>query len=331
MAAKPLISIIVPVYNVEAYLRECIESILAQTYQNLEIILINDGSTDQSENILNDYAKRFKNIKAIHQKHGGVSSARNTGIKHASGEWISFVDPDDYAKNNFVETLYEIAIKNKADISTCSFTSFSEEKSILKNPPIWPAKPLSGHNAINESMKHKRPAYLPLNLFRASLFRNGSISFPVGQEYEDIAAKIKLLYYAKKVAFTNQKLYMYRIRKDSITGKKFSASRYRDFTDALRDVREFLEKSTDQAKFIYLNYFEFYSMVTLLNYLAREKKTPDTKKYWREIRKKLISVYRKTTFPSTKTKVIYTLIMILSASRPFYSSLYKISKKTSGK
>ena len=323
MAKSPLISIIIPIYNVEPFLKECLDSILSQTYRNLEIILINDGSTDGSKNIIDIYAKKHKNIKAIHQRHQGVSSTRNTGITNVSGEWISFIDPDDYVKKDFIENLYDTATQNKADIASCGFESFSEDNCILKKSPDWPLRPLTGYEAINESMVQKRPAYLPLNLFRASLFKNEQITFPIGQEYEDIAAKIKLLFYAKRVAFSNKKLYMYRIRKDSITGKKFTNSRYDDFLTALKDVEIFLTNSKDADKFIYLNYFEFYSLVTLLNYLAREPKTNTNKKYWSEIRKKLKKLYCKTKFPNTKSKIIYGISLILSSNRKIYSTIYK--------
>jgi glycosyltransferase involved in cell wall biosynthesis len=327
MAKLPLISIIVPVYNVGPFLKECLDSILGQTYQNLEIILIDDGSTDDSKNIIDAYAKKYKNIKAIHQKHQGVSSARNAGIVNVSGEWVSFIDPDDYVKKDFIENLHNVVTQNKADISSCGFESFSEDGGILKKSSDWPSKPLSGYEAINESMAQKRPAYLPLNLFKSSLFKDERIKFPVGQEYEDIAAKIKLLFYAKRVAFSNKKLYMYRIRKDSITGKKFTDSRYNDFLAAIKDVKNFLANSKDAKQFTYLNYFEFYSLATLLNYLAREPKTNANKKYWSEIHRKLKKLYRKTKFPSTKSKIIYGISLIVSSNRTVYSIIYKRIKK----
>ena len=325
-AKQPLISIIVPIYNVGPYLEKCLESIINQTYKNLEIILVDDGSTDRSKNIVDVYAKKYQNIKPIHQKNHGVSSARNTGIANVSGKWISFIDPDDYVKENFIENLYDTATKNEADIASCGFKSFSDDNCILKKSPIWPFKTLSGYEAINEAMSHKRPAYLPLNLFRASLFHTGKIKFPIGHEYEDIAAKIKLLFYAKRVAFSNKKLYFYRNRNGSITGKKFTESRYADFLAALKDTKDFLAKSKNPDEFIYLNYFEFYSLVTLLNYLAREKSTPNTKKYWKNIRKKIKLLYPKTKFPNKKIKLLYRLIIASSTNRQLYSFLYKTAK-----
>lgn len=325
---QPLISVIVPVYNVEKYLTKCLDSILSQTYKNLEIILIDDGSTDKSGQMIDSYSKKYKNIKALHKRNGGLSSARNTGIKHAKGEWLVFIDSDDYIKNNFVARLFELASSNDADIATCSFESFSDDNSMLKKSPIWPTQALTGIEAVNDMLKNKRPAYVCLSMFRAELFKTNHIEFPVGQEYEDMAPRIKLLYYAKKVAFTNDKLYFYLIRKSSITGKKFSVSRYQDFLKALNSIKEFLENSKSAIKIKFLDYFEFYSLVTLLNYLAKERKpNVGTKKYWRKIRGQLKTLYSRVEFPSVKNKLLYRVLLLLSANRTLYSIIYRRAKK----
>ena len=119
MKKKPLISVIVPVYNVESYLKVCVDSILAQTYENLEIILVDDGSKDSSGKMCDEYAEKDARIKVVHKKNGGVSSARNKGLDVASGEYIGFVDSDDSTKPNMFEILYKNMVTSDADVSVC--------------------------------------------------------------------------------------------------------------------------------------------------------------------------------------------------------------------
>ena len=328
MMKYPLISIIVPVYNVKQYLDKCMISILGQSYRKLEIILVDDGSTDGSGEIADKYKKKYKNVRVIHKANGGLSSARNEGIRHSSGEWLVFIDSDDYVDSDFVKDLYELTQGKDVDIATCSFESFSDDDSILKRPPSWPTVNLTGREAINDAFKNKRPAYICLSMFRADFFRKDGVEFPDGREYEDVATRIRLLFFARKVAFTNKKNYKYLIRGTSITGKKFSKTRYRDFLFALDSVKEFLARQGAENDFEYLRYFEFYSLFTLLNYIARESEVhSDTKKCWDEIRRKLKTMYVKVKFPSLKTRMLYTTLLFLTSSRVLYSLLYRKAKK----
>lgn len=118
---EELISVIVPVYNVEKYIDKCINSIINQTYKNLEIILVDDGSPDNCGNICDEYSKKDNRIIVIHKENGGVSSARNIGIKNAKGKWITFVDSDDWIENDYVEKLSKIGIQNKAEVVLCGY------------------------------------------------------------------------------------------------------------------------------------------------------------------------------------------------------------------
>ncbi len=288
---KDLVSVIIPVYNVEKYLDDCLKSILNQKYDNLEIIIVDDGSTDKSGDIAKRYASSNKSIKIVHQKNGGLSSARNTGIKHAHGEWVVFVDSDDYVDEHYVARLIEKANKSQADVVTCSFTPFSDDGSLLKKIPVWPEKIMSGYEAIDDMTAHRQPAYICLSIFRLALFKENNIVFPEGQEYEDIITRIKLLYFAKKVAFLNDRLYYYRIRKDSITGKSFSEKRYADIIKSLNDVKTFLD--TNGSRFRYYSYFEFFTIAGLLNSIVRTgKEKTEKKKYWFDARAKMKALYK---------------------------------------
>lgn len=127
---EKLISIIVPVYNVEKYLKECIDSVISQTYKNLEIILVDDGSTDKSGEICDEYSKKDSRIKVIHKENGGLSDARNVALDIAKGEYIGFVDSDDYVEKDMFETLYKLAEEHNTEISSISFYKTLENEII---------------------------------------------------------------------------------------------------------------------------------------------------------------------------------------------------------
>lgn len=324
-----LVSVIVPIYNVEGYLDKCVESLLSQTYKHLEIILVDDGSTDKSGEMVDSYVSKYKNVRALHKKNGGLSSARNAGIDVARGEWLVFVDSDDYVSSDYVSKLFDLAINNNADISTCSFEAFSDDNLKLKASPIWPDETLSGINAMDDMLQKMRPAYVCLCMFRASLFKDNRVKFPEGREFEDVATKIKLLRYAKKVSFSNEKLYRYLIRKESITGSKISQSRIEDFLKAIRDVEDYImefNESKDRTK--YINYFKYSSLMVLIGYLAREKELGlNEKKYWRKIHKMACDAYWKGKFPTIKLKLFKGLLLVLATDRNIYSAIYRKVKK----
>jgi len=329
MNKQPLVSIIVPIYNVDSFLRQCLDSIVAQTYQNLEVILLDDGSTDDSGKIIDEYAKKYKIMKPIHQKHQGVASARENGVAAVSGEWVSFIDPDDYVEKTFIEELLQAVTKKDADIASCGLKSFSDDANcILKKSPEWPKVDMTGKEMVNETMKRKYPAYLPLSIFKTELFKKSNLKFLIGREYEDVAAKIKLLFFAKKVTFLQRELYYYRIRSSGITGKRFSESRYEDLLAAMSDVRKFIKNSGCFDEFIYMDYYEFCTRLTLLNYLAREKKfDKKMNDYWSDIRKSLKVLFKKAKFPSFKSKALSFAFLTLSKNRRIYSAMYMRAKK----
>jgi glycosyltransferase involved in cell wall biosynthesis len=301
---------------------------VAQTYQNLEVILLDDGSTDDSGKIIDEYAKKYNIMKPIHQKHQGVASARQNGVAAVSGEWVSFIDPDDYVEKTFIEELLQAATKKGADIASCGLKSFSDDKDcILKESPEWPKADMTGKEMVNETMKRKYPAYLPLSIFKTELFKKSNLKFPIGREYEDVAAKIKLLFFAKKVTFLQRKLYYYRMRSNGITGKRFSESRYEDLLAAVNNIRSFINNSGCAEEFSYMNYYDFCTRLTLLNYLAREKKFDKKMKgYWSDIRRSLKKLFKKAKFPSFKLKVLNLAFLVLSSNRRIYSAMYMKAK-----
>ena len=204
----PLISLIIPVYNVEPYLSSCLDSIINQSYQNLEIILVNDGSTDGSRFLCEQYKQKDSRIILINQKNQGLSSARNTGINSATGKYLSFIDSDDEVKKDYVKKLYSALKKSSANISVCGY-----------NETVPKLETLSGTAATVRLLTHQENLDLLAwnKLYKKDLFVKNKIFYPVGKVHEDNLTTYKLYSKAEKVAFVPESLYVYRERKGSIT------------------------------------------------------------------------------------------------------------------
>lgn len=220
---KGLVSVVVPVYNVRDYLSDCIESICSQSYGDLEIILVDDGSTDDSGIICDQAAELNKNIRVVHKENGGLSSARNAGIDIANGEFIVFVDSDDVIGNDYVEKLIEPFHSNEsADISICGFARFSEninEVKLLSDCVFQGYRRISNLEALAGICNTDHSTYFEITcnkMYRVELF--DGIRFPVGKVHEDVSTVYKLLYKAKDIYICDEALYYYRLRQDSITG-----------------------------------------------------------------------------------------------------------------
>ncbi len=219
-----LISIIVPVYKVEEYINKCVDSIINQTYKNLEIILVDDGSPDNCPKICDEYAKKDSRIKVIHKPNGGLSDARNRGIKEATGEYIGFIDSDDYIDEGMYEYLYELIKKYDADISICGH----RDVGLVNREGVVPNEELKLNNI--EALKILAEDGVIKNhavtkLYKRSLFIDNNIEYPVGKIMEDILTTYKLIEKSKVIVVGTKTFYNYLKREDSITGKK-SAQRY---------------------------------------------------------------------------------------------------------
>lgn len=215
-----LISIIVPVYNVEKYLRRCIDSIVAQTYKNLEIILIDDGSTDGSAAICDEYAKKDSRIVVIHKKYGGVSDARNVGVDNAKGNYLGFVDSDDYIKEDMYEYLYNNLIKYGADISVCGVIDEAEYGEFTGIPTnfyyVTEDTVFDSEKATKLLIEDKTiDSHLWDKLYRKRLFEN--VHFPIGKRFEDMFVAYLPMSKAEKVVLLPESKYYYVRRSSSIS------------------------------------------------------------------------------------------------------------------
>ena len=240
-----LISIIVPIYKVEAYLNKCLDSICNQTYKNLEIILVDDGSPDNSGKMCDDYAKKDSRIKVIHKENGGLSSARNAGLDIATGEYISFIDSDDYINAKFIETLYNLCIENNADISECDFLKFENDdvKEIKEEVNIHLYTSHEMQNRMYSEIDNVRSVVVWNKLYKKYIYEN--MRFPVGKINEDEFCTYRAFYSCKtKIATTSEKLHYYRYSPESIMGRKFNVKRL-DVLDALKERKQFYKENNE--------------------------------------------------------------------------------------
>ncbi len=237
-----LISVIVPVYGVEKYLNKCVESIVSQNYKNLEIILVDDGSPDNCPAICDEWAKKDARIKVIHKINGGLSDARNAGMAIATGEYISFVDSDDWVENEFIEGLYNSIKNNDSDISACGVRMVWEDETPSRNLTPEGSCVLDNVSAmaalINESSL-KQPVWY--KLYKTELIQD--ILFPKSKCHEDVFWSYQAIAKAKRVSVFDALYYNYLQRDGSIMGEGYSLKRL----DAV-------EASEQRCRFITENY-----------------------------------------------------------------------------
>lgn len=247
--SEPLISVIVPVYNVEKYIAACVDSILAQTYTNLEILLVDDGSTDSSGALCDEYARRDVRVRVIHQENGGLSDARNTGMQSAQGTYFAFVDSDDFIAGDYIAYLYGMIEKHHAQIAVCGYQKVypGDENSCYGTQT-------DKHNSVNSEKVYRTEEGLRQllyqrgmitsawgRLFDASLFMHtDAIQFPVGKLHEDVAVMYKLFGAADTIVCGDEAKYYYLQRADSIVNQQFDRRRM-DYIAFTGECIQFME------------------------------------------------------------------------------------------
>ena len=291
-----LISIVVPIYNVEKYLKKCVYSLINQTYKNIEILLIDDGSTDTCPSICDEIEKEDTRVRVIHQKNMGLSGARNTGIKKAIGHYIMFVDSDDSVELECVETLYNLILKEGTSISVCGrYYEFEDGSKKCKYSEIFNKK-YDFESAIEEMNIFY---YFDMSawgkLYKKELFNN--IEFPVGKLSEDYFVMYKLFKMAGTISYTSKPLYNYLQRQNSISkSKKINF----DFIEAAKCQMVDLENYSERLKVItHVAYAS--SCLTIVDfYIKQSVKCPKEKIIqYRNIIKdnlKYIASYKKVQF-----------------------------------
>lgn len=277
----PLISVIIPVYNVSKYVTRCVESVQNQTYVNLQILLIDDGSTDESGNICDELAAGDTRIQVIHQENGGLSAARNTGLEAAKGEYVFFVDSDDWIEPETIGGLYEWMLENDAEIGACgvryAYDIGKEDVELAftsGNANVW-----SGRGSIRELILTNNICSVAWNkLYKKSLW--GDIRFPEGKLHEDEFTIYKVLFRSKKVCFTPKLWYNYFQRSGSIMAELKSSASLDKLEALLQRYHYFMErKEKELAELTLVEYLEY------VKYLYRRNKS-------RSFRKDLRKRYR---------------------------------------
>lgn len=211
------ISFVVPIYNMENYLSRCVKSILNQSYSNFEVILVDDGSKDKSGTICNEFKKQDDRIKVIHKINGGVSSARNIGIKATRGDYICFVDPDDWIETNLLEEFIK-NIDDQDDVFVYGHRMVENYTKFIDKD--YPVETISGVAALNKFVLNKINGYSWNKIVRRTLIFENNIFFPEGRNYEDISTTYKMLLYARQIKITEKPLYNYYVNNvDSITSR----------------------------------------------------------------------------------------------------------------
>ena len=217
--SKVDLSIIVPVYNVEKYLKQCLDSLINQNLENYEIVIINDGSTDNSRNIIAQYYEGNSKIKVIDQKNAGLSEARNSGIRQANGEYIAFIDSDDYISNDMMKYMIEKAKKKKLDLVVCNYERVYDDsdrrecvKNCLEEDVVY-----EGNELLKKFFANKITPNACDKIYRRDIFIRNNIIFPSGYYHEDLLTMYNVLCSVKRAAYINKNFYKYRCRENSIT------------------------------------------------------------------------------------------------------------------
>lgn len=278
---EPLISVIVPIYNVERYLEKCIKSILNQTYQNLEVILVDDGSPDNCGEICDRYSDKDPRIKVIHKQNGGLSDARNKGIDAAEGEYLAFVDSDDTIMPEMIGKLYQRIVTDQSDMAFCGYIQVDQKGNILSEV-FLPDNLLSGFDTLKESYEKNGVLYtIACNkLIKRQLFQN--IRFPIGKYNEDEFTLYRVIDQCKLISILRDPLYIYVRRDNSITQESYSAKRL-DGIEASYERYFYFKKKGGQYKELLVPEGNTFTPIFFRSKLLFKPETQKEKKRVREI------------------------------------------------
>lgn len=242
---KDKVSIIVPVYNVEKYVEKCLNSLISQSYKNIEIILIDDGSKDNSGKICDEYKRKDSRIKVVHKENAGVSEARNSGIQKVTGEYLCFVDADDFVMNDYIEYMHQLIVKDSSDIAICTkmFSNFNEKQTsdeMIEN--------LDGENSVIRILNYRMPIGVYSRIFKKDLIDDNRIRF-LKDIYmgEGFNFNVACFQKAKKVIISNYKVYYYR--RDNVTSatSNFSIKKCENSLYAMKIMNNNLLIRTDRV------------------------------------------------------------------------------------
>lgn len=290
MGKGELISVVVPIYNVEAYLTACIDSILQQTYKNIEIILVDDGSTDSCPEICDRYSLIDPRVHVIHKKNGGLSDARNAGLHIAEGSYICFFDSDDVVSINIIEKLYRACTDEKADMAVCYYQNFVDSYQDNSNTNIEYSVS-TGKEIIKRIYQGTdgKIAFVAWNkLYKIDLFREHGIGYPIHKQHEDTYTTYKLLFFSEKVCIVESELYFYRLRSGSIMNSGFSEKRLDALEARSQAITFFMDNNEIELQTMAANDY-FGSAIKI--YEEAKKESNQEKRH--TIQKNILNAYKK--------------------------------------
>lgn len=277
------VSIIVPVYNVDKYFRRCVDSLLCQTYSNIEIILVDDGSTDKSGSICDEYLYIDKRIKVIHKKNGGLSSARNAGLEIAVGEYIGFLDSDDWARPEMIEFLLSIIMEENSEIAQCGFTPFIEgqqlseyaKKDYIREPTVH-LSCVDAYNQLYGIDVNNWINFITWNkLYKRGLF--DSLRFSEGMHNEDVIMTAKIIALCSKISISNTPMVYYMQRENSIMGEQ-RKNKYKmayEHFKAFKSISDYFENQNNEQLYLLTSK---YTLVYSLSVLRAKNATKQAKR-----------------------------------------------------
>lgn len=299
-----LISVIIPVYNVEAYVRRCLDSVITQTYGALEIILIDDGSTDQSGKICDEYAKKDSRICVIHKKNGGLSAARNQGIDIATGKYLAFIDSDDYIFRDYFKNLLLMMKQYQAGVAVCLLEKFYGECHQAEMTfEIKDTLKFDSRSALEDMLYRKNMnSYACGKLFLKELWND--IRFPVGKLFEDVWTLYKVYNLAEVLAFNKGRMYFYFQRSGSIVNSTFRKEKL-DQVKATEEIFGFVKEKYPDIQCAA-------SSKLLISAIDIYRRIPDKKNYAEELQyvKRVIKEHRKRVLYDKKNKPLTRMIAL---------------------
>ena len=296
----PKVSVIVPVYNVEKYIEKCLDTLVSQTLDDIEIILVNDGSTDSSKEKIQAYINQYSNIKYLEKENGGLSSARNFGMKYASGEYIAFLDSDDYVEKNMYEDMYTVAKQNDSDMVECDFIWEYPNKRKMDKGIIY--------NNKKEAIEKARVVAWN-KLIKREILEKEKIIFPEGLRYEDVEFFYKLVPYLNKISFVKKYLVHYVQREDSIANTQ--NIRTKEIFNVLDNVllyyrkEEIYDNYKEELEYIYVRFLLCSSLKRMCKIKNSKQRNEALKETWENINSKFPNWKKNSILKKKSLKNLY--------------------------
>ncbi|MBY4986366.1 glycosyltransferase [Streptococcus suis] len=306
---KDLVSIIVPIYNIEKFLPRCIESICNQTYENIEILLINDGSTDESEQICVDFMARDPRIRYFLKENGGLSDARNYGIERACGKYLAFIDSDDFVESDFILRLYDALVQQNASVAIAGFSKVDENGTILKKEQLENEElVLTGREVCKKLHSEKGQVFVVAwnKLYKKELFTN--LKYAKGKLHEDEYLAYQLFYEIERIAIVEECLYYYVERRESITRTQMTDLRFECLIEYQLLRIDFFNSKND-SELLTLNQQAF--LLFVIQFLEQNRSgfvTPEKKAKLRGLYTK---IYKELMNQNSKVHFLHRLFYLL--------------------